>query len=582
MGIKAAELLVHVLIEEGVEVIFGIPGGAVLEIMDAIYHHRDKLKFVLTRHEQGAAHEADGYARSTGKVGVCMATSGPGSTNLVTGLAAAMMDSSSVVAITGQVATPFIGRDAFQETDTTGVTMPITKHNFLVMSAEELPRIVKEAFYIARTGRKGPVLVDIPRDISRTKLDDDFPIPKEVSLRSYKVTLKGHPLMVKRAAELIASCTKPTLYIGGGVVASEASEEVRELAERCNIPVVYTLMAKGAFPDNHPLCLGMGGMHGTVAANMALNTCDLLICVGARFDDRITGNPKEFAKMAKKIHIDIDPSEIGKNVKVDVPIVGDAKLVLQQLLEILQPKRHDSWIEQVMDWKRNYPLTYDRSSEMLKPQYVVEVMAKLTGGSAIVVTDVGQNQMWAAQYYPCSRPRQFISSGGLGTMGFGFPASIGAQFGNPNELVIAFVGDGGFQMTMYELATAVIHSLPIKVIIFNNFYLGMVKQWQDLFFGSRYSATSLYGNPDFVKVAEAFGAVGYSVKKPEELQPTLEIALEVKDKPCIIDCWIDPDEHVYPMIPAGGTIKDIILPPQLRHRKQKLLEQLAAAYAAAA
>ncbi|MFA4015759.1 MAG: hypothetical protein RUDDFDWM_000852 [Candidatus Fervidibacterota bacterium] len=579
MGIKAAEALVQTLIDEGVEVIFGIPGGAVLEIFDAIYHHRDQIKFVLTRHEQGAAHEADGYARATGRVGVCMATSGPGSTNLTTGLAAAMMDSSAVVAITGQVATSFIGKDAFQETDTTGVTMPITKHNFLVMDAKELPRIIKEAFYIAKTGRRGPVVVDIPRNISRTELDDDFQIPKGVSLRSYKVTLRGHPLMVKRAAELIASCSRPVLYIGGGVIASEASDEVKELAERCHIPVVYTLMAKGAFPDEHELCLGMGGMHGTVAANMALNTCDLLICVGARFDDRITGNPSEFAKVAKKIHIDIDPAEIGKNVKVDVPIVGDAKIVLQQLLEIVQPKRHSSWIEKTAEWKRNYPLTYKQSSELLKPQFIVETVAKLTGGSALVVTDVGQNQMWAAQYYPCRRPRQFISSGGLGTMGFGFPASIGAQFGCPDELVIAFVGDGGFQMTMYELATAVLHKLPIKVIIFNNFFLGMVKQWQDIFFGSRYSATMLHGNPDFVKVAEAYGAVGMRVKTPDELQPTLEKALEVKDKPCIIDCWIDPDEHVYPMIPAGGTIKDIILPPEQRHKKEELLADIAAVYA---
>lgn len=582
MGIRAAELLVQTLIEEGVEIIFGIPGGAVLEIFDAIYHHRDEIKFVLTRHEQGAAHEADGYARATGKVGVCMATSGPGSTNLVTGLTAAMMDSSSVVAVTGQVATPFIGRDAFQEADTTGVTMPITKHNFLVMDPEELPRIIKEAFYLARSGRKGPVLVDIPRDVSRSEVKDDFQMPKEVSLRSYKVVSRGHPLMVRRAAEMIASCSKPTLYIGGGVIASGASGEVRELAERCNIPVVYTLMAKGAFPDNHSLCLGMGGMHGTVAANMALNTCDLLICVGARFDDRITGNPREFAKVAKKIHIDIDPAEIGKNVRVDVPIVGDARVVLGQLLEIVQPKRHDSWIEQVMEWKRDYPLTYKQSSELLKPQYVVEVMAKLTGGNAIVVTDVGQNQMWAAQYYPCSRPRQFISSGGLGTMGFGFPASIGAQFGRPNELVVAFVGDGGFQMTMYELATAVLHSLPIKAIIFNNFFLGMVKQWQDLFFGSRYSATMLHGNPDFVKIAEAYGAIGLRVQKPDELQDTLEKALEVKEKPCVVDCWIDPDEHVYPMIPAGGTMKDLILPPELEHKKQELLMQIAAAHASAA
>ncbi|HID06711.1 MAG TPA: biosynthetic-type acetolactate synthase large subunit, partial [Armatimonadetes bacterium] len=424
---------------------------AVIEICDVLYHYRDKITFVLTRHEQAAAHEADGYARATGRVGVCMATSGPGSTNLVTGLATAMMDSSAVVAITGQVPIPAIGRDAFQETDTTGVTLPITKHNYLVKDARHLPRIVKEAFYIARTGRRGPVLVDIPRDVSRTELDDETAIVTEMNLRSYKIITRGHALMVRRATDLISASSKPVLYIGGGVIASGATDELRELAERCQIPVVYTLMAKGAFPDQHPLCLGMGGMHGTVAANMALNTADLLICIGARFDDRITGNTREFAKHAKKIHVDIDPAEIGKNIRPDVPIVGDAKIVLQQLLEIVEPKRHDEWIQQVEEWKREYPLVYRRDSELLKPQYVVELTAQLTGGSAIVVTDVGQHQMWVAQYYPCHRPRQFISSGGLGTMGFGFPASIGAQFGCPNALVIAFVGDGGFQMTMYEL-----------------------------------------------------------------------------------------------------------------------------------
>jgi acetolactate synthase-1/2/3 large subunit len=381
--------------------------------------------------------------------------------------------------------------------------------------------------------------------------------------------------MVRQAAELIMQAKKPILYIGGGVIKSGASEEVRELAERCQIPVTYTLMAKGAFPDNHPLCTGMPGMHGTVAANFALNFADLVICIGARFDDRVTGDLKEFAKHAKKIHIDIDPAEIGKNVKPDVPIVGDAKTVLRQLLELLPPKRHDEWLRQVEEWKREFPLVYDRNGR-LKPQYVIEVLAKVTRGEAIVTADVGQHQMWAAQYYPCHRPRQFITTGGLGTMGFGFPAALGAKLARPDDLVVAIVGDGGFQMTMYELATAVVYNIPVKVVIINNFFLGMVKQWQDLFFGSRYSGVELTGNPDFVKIAEAFGAVGFRVTEEDDVEKVLMRAMEIEDKPVVIDAWVDPDEHVYPMIPSGRSVKDIIVHPSLRDKIKRELVRHAA------
>jgi acetolactate synthase-1/2/3 large subunit len=574
--VRGAELLVECLVREGVEYVFGISGGAVIEICDALYHYRDRIKFILNRHEQGAAHMADGYARASGKVGVCLGTSGPGATNLITGIATAQMDSSHIIAITGQVPSYNIGRDAFQETDAFGLTMPIVKHSYMVRDPYELPRIVKEAFYIASTGRPGPVHIDIPRDMSRNPIDlSKVDFPEEVNIRGYKPTIRGHPLMVRQAAELIMQAKKPILYIGGGVIMSGASEEVRELAERCQIPVTYTLMAKGAFPDNHPLCTGMPGMHGTVAANFALNFSDLVICVGARFDDRVTGDLKEFAKHAKKIHIDIDPAEIGKNVKPDVPIVGDAKTVLRQLLELLPPKRHDEWLRQVEEWKREFPLVYDRNGR-LKPQYVIEVLAKVTRGEAIVTADVGQHQMWAAQYYPCHRPRQFITTGGLGTMGFGFPAALGAKLARPDDLVVAIVGDGGFQMTMYELATAVVYNIPVKVVIINNFFLGMVKQWQDLFFGSRYSGVELTGNPDFVKIAEAFGAVGFRVTEEDDVEKVLMRAMEIEDKPVVIDAWVDPDEHVYPMIPSGRSVKDIIVHPKLRDKIKRELVRHAA------
>lgn len=569
--VRGADLLVECLVREGVEYIFGISGGAVIEICDALYHYRDRIKFILNRHEQGTVHMADGYARASGKVGVCMATSGPGATNLTTGITTAQMDSVPVVAITGQVPSHNIGRDAFQEADVFGILMPSVKHNYMIRNPYDLPHIVREAFYIARTGRPGPVHIDIPRDISRSPIDlSKVDLPEEVNIRGYRPTIRGHPLMVRQAVELIMQAKKPILYIGGGVIKSEASEEVRELAERCQIPVTYTLMAKGAFPDNHPLCTGMPGMHGTVTANFALNFADLVICVGARFDDRVTGDLKEFAKHAKKIHIDIDPAEIGKNVKPDVPIVGDAKTVLRQILELVPPKRHDEWIRQIEDWKREFPLVYSRNGR-LKPQYVLEVLAKVTSGNAIVVTDVGQHQMWTAQYYPCHRPSQFLSSGGLGTMGYGFPAALGAKLARPNDLVVAVVGDGGFQMTMYELATAVVYNIPVKVVIINNFFLGMVKQWQDLFFGGRYSGVQLTGNPDFVKIAEAFGAVGFRVTEEDDVEKVLMRAMEIEDNPVVVDAWVDPDEHVYPMIPSGRSVKDIIVHPILREKLKREL-----------
>lgn len=574
--VRGAELLVECLVREGVEYVFGISGGAVIEICDALYHYRERIKFILNRHEQGAAHMADGYARASGKVGVCMGTSGPGATNLITGIATAQMDSSPIIAITGQVPSYNIGRDAFQEADAFGLTIPIVKHSYMVRDPYDLPRIIKEAFHIANTGRPDPVHIDIPRDISRNSVDlSKVEFPEEVNIRGYKPTIRGHPLMVRQAAELIMQAKKPILYIGGGVIKSEASEEVCELAERCQIPVTYTLMAKGGFPDNHPLCTGMPGMHGTVTASFALNFADLVICIGARFDDRVTGDLKEFAKHAKKIHIDIDPAEIGKNVKPDVPIVGDAKTVLHQLLDLLPPKRHDEWLRQIDGWKREFPLVYDHNGR-LKPQYVLEVLAKVTKGEATVTADVGQHQMWAAQYYPCHRPRQFITTGGLGTMGFGFPAALGAKLAQPNDLVVAIVGDGGFQMTMYELATAVVYGINVKVLIINNFFLGMVKQWQDLFFGRRYSGVDLTGNPDFVKIAEAFGAVGFRITEEDDAEKVLMRAMDIDDKPVVIDAWVDPDEHVYPMIPSGRSVKDIVVHPSLREKVKRELARHAA------
>jgi acetolactate synthase-1/2/3 large subunit len=555
MRISGAQALLEGLKREGVEVVFGYPGGALLPISDALYHDT-AIRHILVRHEQAAAHAADGYARATGKAGVCLATSGPGATNLVTGLATAHMDSIPVVAITGQVPTAAIGRDSFQEADITGITMPITKHNYLVKNVRDLPRVIKEAFYIASTGRRGPVLIDLPRDVSQAELD--FEYPDRVELRGYQPQAKGHPLMIKKAAELIAGAERPVIIAGGGVIASGAAEELAELAQLINAPVTATLMGKGVFPERDGLSLGMPGMHGTAYANYALNGADVIIAVGMRFDDRVTGKLETFAPNAKFIHIDIDPAEIGKSVQPAVPIVGDVKLVLAALMKRLNQQDRSQWLAVVQEWKERYPLSYKGNG--LKPQMIVEQIHDITKGDAIVATEVGQNQMWAAQFYACQRPRQFLSSGGLGTMGYGFPAAIGAQVAFPDAVVWDIAGDGSIQMNIQELATAVANKLPVKVAILNNGYLGMVRQWQELFFGKRYSCVDLScGMPDFVKLAEAYGGVGVRVDKEEEVRPALRKAMRLRDRPCLVDFRVSREENVMPMVPAGGSIDQMMI-----------------------
>ncbi|MEW5945308.1 MAG: biosynthetic-type acetolactate synthase large subunit [bacterium] len=551
-----AAALVKVLKEQGVEVVFGIPGGVVLTIFDEF--HRSDVRVILMRHEQGAAHAADGYARSTGRVGVCVATSGPGATNLVTGLANAYMDSIPVVAVTGQVNTALIGRDSFQEADITGITIPITKHNYLVKNPGDLFRVLREAFYIASTGRPGPVLVDIPVNVSDSNEVEDS--GEGVDLRGYKPRLEGHRRQVKLAAEALNGASRPLVYAGGGVITSGAHAAIRELAEKIHAPVTTTLMGKGAFPETHPLSLGMLGMHGTYYANMAVSTADVILAVGARFDDRVTGRTETFATAATIIHVDVDPAEIGKNVRIKIPIVGDAKRVLEALIAELNEARHEDWAAEIEKWKRDRPLRYDAGDGELLPQYVVDKIYEVSEGRAIVTTEVGQNQMWAAQYYKVAEPRTFITSGGLGTMGFGLPAAVGAQIGNPNRLVIDIAGDGSIMMNIQELTTAVYNNLPVKVCVLNNKYLGMVAQWQRLFYGGRYASSHLAGNPDFAKVAEAFGAVGYSVRKKEEVVPALVKAFSNR-RTTVIDFHVRSEENVMPMVPRGGSLKDMITEP---------------------
>lgn len=553
--ISGAQALIKSFKNEGVEVIFGFPGGRVLPIYDALFD--SDITHILVRHEQCAAHAADGYARATGKVGVCLATSGPGSTNLMTGIANAYMDSIPIVAITGQVSTNVIGTDAFQEADTTGISAPITKHNYLVKDAEDLPRIIKEAFYIASSGRPGPVLIDIPDDVSKMMID--FKYSDEVSLPGYKPTIKGHAKQIKQAANLLYEAKRPVIMAGGGVISSNASGELTDLANQLNIPVTATLMGKGCFPEDSPLSLQMPGMHGTRYANYALTEADVILAVGVRFDDRVTGKISEFAPKARIIHIDIDPAEIGKNVRVDVPIVGDAKNVLSAFLAAYlkiaektgMPDRK-VWLDLIAEWKEKYPLKY-KFTDVIKPEYVIEQIFEMTGGDAIVTTEVGQNQMWAAQYYTALKPRTFISSGGLGTMGFGFPAAIGAQFGRRDKIVFDIAGDGSFQMVSQELATAVINHLPVKVAIMNNGYLGMVRQWQELLYKRRYSHTCLESCPDFVKLAEAYGAVGLRATKPQEVKPVLEQAIN-NGQVTVIDFRIEREENVFPMVTPGSAI----------------------------
>ncbi|CEK15424.1 biosynthetic-type acetolactate synthase large subunit [Chthonomonas calidirosea] len=569
MQLSGAQILLECLKKEGVTHIFGYPGGAVLPIYDAIFDCKE-IEHVLVRHEQGAAHMADGYARSSGKVGVCLATSGPGATNLVTGIATAYMDSIPIVAITGQVRTSAIGKDAFQEADITGITMPITKHNFLVKRVEDLAEAIAEAFYIARTGRPGPTLVDIPLDVSKavTEFDpDDY--PRLVSIPSYKPIgphARVPEMQLRKAAQLIAEAERPVLYVGGGAVASGAQAEVTALAEKTNILVTTTLMGKGAIDETHPLCIGMLGMHGTAYANHAVNNADLLIAIGARFDDRVTGNVDKFAVGARIIHIDIDPAEIGKVKTPDVPIVGDVKTVLTELLRHVKPRPWSAWNDTIMQWKKMFPLVYPNDGK-LYAEYIIEQINVLFDYDAIMTTDVGQHQMWAAQYFKCRRPRQWITSGGLGTMGFGLPAAIGAQFANPNKRVVCLSGDGSFQMCNQELMTATVYRLPIITVVVNNKSLGMVRQWQEMFYDERYSAVDLEASPDLVKLAEAYGGVGMRVTQKEELLPALEKAKAVTDRPVVIDCVIPTSENVYPMIPSGQSIEEMMLRKDLEQLK---------------
>ncbi|MFW5897383.1 MAG: biosynthetic-type acetolactate synthase large subunit [Halanaerobium sp.] len=551
--LNGGEIIIESLKKENVDVVFGYPGGAVINLYDALYN--SNLKHYLGRHEQGVVHAADGYARSSGKVGVCFATSGPGGTNLVTGLANAQMDSIPVVAFTGQVPSSLIGKDAFQEADITGISLPITKHNFLVTDIKDLPRTIKEAFYIARTGRPGPVLIDLAKDVTQAVIE--FNYPESVDLPGYKPTFEGHKLQINKAARAINNAKRPLLYVGGGAVISNAEKEVRELADKAKIPVTTTLMALGIYPEDQDLALEMLGMHGTQYANKATIETDLLIAVGARFDDRVTGKLDEFASQADIIQIDIDPAEIGKNLDVEVPIVGDVKTVLTELLPHIEEKENGSWQQRIKELKEKYPLKYeDDGSETIKPQYIMEEIDKYTKGDATIVTEVGQHQMWAAQFHKYKKPRQFITSGGLGTMGYGLPAAIGAQVGQPDEKVVLIAGDGSIQMNIQELGTAQAYNIPIKIIIFNNKYLGMVRQWQEIFFDKRYSSTKIPA-PDFVKMGEAYGIWSKTVDKKSELDGALKEAMEHQG-PAILDVHIPEEENVYPMVPAGAGLKDMI------------------------
>lgn len=546
------------MVDHGVEIIFGLPGGQAIPIYDALYNRND-IKNVLMRHEQGAAHAADGYARATGKVGVCLATSGPGATNLVTGLATAYMDSIPVLAITGQVRTTALGKDAFQEADITGICMPVTKHSYLVKDAKDLPRVIAEALYIASTGRPGPVLVDIPMDVSLAQFDYE-PV-KEVNIRSYN-PLRGEQITEENldaAAKLIAESKQPVLYVGGGVISSSATPELTALSEKTHILVTNTLLGKGAIPETHPHSLGMLGMHGTAYANHAVDKCDLLIAVGARFDDRVTGKLAAFAKKAKVIHIDIDPAEISKTVVADVSIIGDCKTILARLTEKVAPRVETDWNKQIMQWRLDFPLSCPNDESQVQAQCVIEKLWEHTKGEAIIVTDVGQHQMFTALHYKVTTPRRFLSSGGLGTMGYGFPAAMGAAMGCPKLPVFAICGDGGFQMTLQELAPALEHKVPVKVVLLNNRYLGMVRQWQELFYNKRYSGVDISFQPDFKMLAEAYGCVGITVDKANEVDAAFKMALEINDRPVVIDFHTAREENVFPMIPAGQTIEEMMV-----------------------
>jgi acetolactate synthase-1/2/3 large subunit len=551
-----AQILCESLVKEGVEVIFGFPGGVLLPLYDELPNF-PQIRHILVRHEQGASHAADTYARVTGKAGVCLATSGPGATNLVTGIANACLDSSPVIALTGQVATPFIGKDAFQETDITGITLPITKNNYLVLDTKDLARTVKEAFHIAQTGRPGPVLIDLPKDVLENKAE--FVYPNKLDLPGYKPKLTGHIAQIKKACEVINKAERPVILGGRGIIISRAYNELKELAERSQIPVVTTLLGIGSFPETHVLSFGWLGMHGMSYANKAVNDADVLIAIGMRFDDRATGMVSAFAPNARIVHIDIDPAEIGKNVRVDVPIVGDVKTVLRELNKNIIPGNHMDWIQQLEQWRIDHPALDIRECVELIPQYVVRQIYEATKGDAIVVTGVGQNQMWAAQYFFYDEPNSLLSSGGLGTMGFALPGAVGAKVGAPDKTVWCIDGDGGFQMTMQELGTIAQEQLNIKIAILNNGYLGMVRQWQQLFYGKRYVGTPLWG-PDFVKIAEAYGIAAMRVTDKLEVPAAIQKAMD-HDGAYLIDFVVEPEENVYPMVPPGKSLTEILERP---------------------
>ncbi len=555
--LNGSDILIRTLEDLNVDTIFGYPGGAVLPVYDTLFDDND-INHVLIRHEQAGTHAADGYARATGKAGVVLVTSGPGGTNTVTGIATAAMDSIPLVVFTGQVPTDMIGNDAFQEADIVGITRPITKHNYLVEDVNDLEQVTREAFHVATSGRPGPVLVDLPKDMLKTK--GHYSGLRKVSIPSYNPTQKGHAAQIKKAAQMLSEAKKPLIYAGGGVVLGEAWNELTEMAERHNIPVTTTLMGLGGFPESKPQSLGMLGMHGTYYANMATTECDLLLAVGARFDDRVTGNLEGFSPHSKKIHIDIDPTNIGKNVEVDIPIVGDVKQVLPEIDKQTQKPDTKEWWQTINKWKEEHPLEVPTSEHSIKPQQMVEAISRVTNGEAIVVTDVGQHQMWTAQHYTFNHPRSFLSSGGLGTMGYGFPAAMGAAFGCPDRPVVCITGDGGFQMTAYELATAVEYEVPLKIAIMNNQCLGMVRQWQELFYNKRYSHSILKkGNPDFVKLADSYGAAGFRATNVTEMNEVLEKAMAINDRPVVMDFQVEEHENCYPMVPAGAALNEMVL-----------------------
>ncbi len=563
MELTGAEIIIECLKAEGIDYVFGYPGGAVLHIYDAFYK-QDDVQHILVRHEQGATHAADGYARATGKPGVVLVTSGPGATNAVTGIATAYMDSIPMIVITGQVPSHLIGNDAFQEVDSVGITRPIVKHNFLINDVKDMALIFKKAFYVATTGRPGPVVIDIPKDITAEKTE--FEYPSKIEMRSYHPTVKGHNGQIRRAIELIKSAQRPMIYSGGGVILGNGSEQLRTFTRSLGYPITQTLMGLGAFPASDPLSLGMLGMHGTYEANMSMHHCDVLIAIGARFDDRVTGSLEKFCPEAKIIHIDVDPASISKNVKVDVPIVGEVAPVLDainaELAKITEPSNLgaiEKWWAQINEWRAQDCLKYDQNSKIIKPQYVVEELYKATHGDAFVTSDVGQHQMFAAQYYGFDKPRQWINSGGLGTMGFGLPAAMGVQLAHPGEMVACITGESSIQMCIQELSTCKQYSLPLKIINLNNGYMGMVRQWQEFFYEKRYAMSYFDALPDFVALAESYGHVGIKVEKPEDVRPALDEAFKQKDRLVFLDFITDREENVYPMIPTGAGLNEMIL-----------------------